>query len=385
MSKPRKVPNLAGNSVAIFRESVRATETWLQYERRFVHFLQWLGFENNADLFLERAKADSKWAESKIIAYVSFQKDRVRKGDISDTSVANFRKPVKLFLEMNDVKLNWLKINKTLPPMRRHANDRAPTIEEIRKVISYPDMRVETIALTMASSGIRVGAWNYLKLGDIKAIERDGKVIACRMRIYPGTPEEYLTFMTSEAYASLQRYLRYRELHGEQLTPDSPLLRNMFNTSQPIVNWKGEASNPEPLKHSGVKRLIERVLWRYGFRTEKKRRHEFAIDHGFRKFFKTRAEQVMKPINVEWLMGHSTGISDSYYRPTENDLLEDYLKAVPLLTISEVEEVRQKGEAEKKQFEERLNRIEGSLGLLVSQKAEQLLSLAEIRTRGTSQ
>lgn len=69
MSKPRKVPNLAGNSVAIFRESVRAEETWLQYERRFVRFLQWLGFENNADLFLERVKADNKWAESKIIAY----------------------------------------------------------------------------------------------------------------------------------------------------------------------------------------------------------------------------------------------------------------------------------------------------------------------------
>jgi hypothetical protein len=158
----------------------------------------------------------------------------------------------------------------------------------------------------------------------------------------------------------------------------------MFNTSQPIVNWKGEASNPEPLKHSGVKRLIERVLWRYGFRTEKKRRHEFAIDHGFRKFFKTRAEQVMKPINVEWLMGHSTGISDSYYRPTENELLEDYLKAVPLLTVSEIEEVRQKSEAEKKQLEERLNRLEAAVSLLVSQKAEQLLSLAEIRRRGTS-
>src|SRR3972149_901939 len=190
--------------------------------------------------------------------------------------------------------------------------------------------------------------------------------------------------MAAEDYASLQRYLRYRELHGEQLTPDSPVLRNMFNPSQPIVNWKGEASNPEPLKHSGVKRLIERVLWRYGFRTEKKRRHEFAIDHGFRKFFKTRAEQVMKPINVEWLMGHSTGISDSYYRPTENELLDDYLKAVPLLTISEVEEVRQKSQQEKKVLEERLNRLEASVGLLVSQKAEQLLSLAEIRRRGTS-
>ena len=42
----------------------------------------------------------------------------------------------------------------------------------------------------------------------------------------------------------------------------------------------------------------------------------------------------MKPINVEILTSHSTGVSDSYYRPVEKDLLEDYLKAVQLLTIN---------------------------------------------------
>jgi hypothetical protein len=41
----------------------------------------------------------------------------------------------------------------------------------------------------------------------------------------------------------------------------------------------------------------------------------------------------MKPINIEKLMGHSVGISDSYYRATEKELLDDYLKAVPILTI----------------------------------------------------
>jgi hypothetical protein len=67
-----------------------------------------------------------------------------------------------------------------------------------------------------------------------------------------------------------------------------------------------------------------------------KRRHEFQTDHGFRKWFKTRCELAgMKPINIEKLMNHSVRISDSYYRATENDLLEDYLKAVDFLTISQ--------------------------------------------------
>ena len=58
----------------------------------------------------------------------------------------------------------------------------------------------------------------------------------------------------------------------------------------------------------------------------------------------------MKPINVETLMGHSTGISDSYYRPTERELLDDYLKVLGHLTIrtestfkAEVEQVKERG------------------------------------------
>jgi len=63
--------------------------------------------------------------------------------------------------------------------------------------------------------------------------------------------------------------------------------------------------------------------------------------HGFRKYFKTRAEQSgIKPINVEILMGHSVGISDCYYRPTETEIIQDYLKAADALTISEEKQLR---------------------------------------------
>ena len=50
----------------------------------------------------------------------------------------------------------------------------------------------------------------------------------------------------------------------------------------------------------------------------------------------------MLPLHVEMLMGHDTGLSMSYYRPSEKTLLEDYLKAVDLLTINYDEEILQK-------------------------------------------
>ncbi len=42
----------------------------------------------------------------------------------------------------------------------------------------------------------------------------------------------------------------------------------------------------------------------------------------------------MKSANVEILMEHRLEVSDSYYKPTEKELLEDYLKAIDFLTIN---------------------------------------------------
>jgi len=50
----------------------------------------------------------------------------------------------------------------------------------------------------------------------------------------------------------------------------------------------------------------------------------------------------MKPINVELTMGHNIGISASYYKPTEKEILDDYLKAVDLLTVQDENRLQRK-------------------------------------------
>jgi hypothetical protein len=42
----------------------------------------------------------------------------------------------------------------------------------------------------------------------------------------------------------------------------------------------------------------------------------------------------MKPIDIEKLLSHFIGISNSYYRSTGTELMEDYLKVSDLLTIN---------------------------------------------------
>jgi hypothetical protein len=66
------------------------------------------------------------------------------------------------------------------------------------------------------------------------------------------------------------------------------------------------------------------------------KRHPYQANHSLWKLFKTRCEILgMKPINGEKLMNHSVGISDSYFRATEIELLEDYLKVVGLLLVND--------------------------------------------------
>lgn len=43
----------------------------------------------------------------------------------------------------------------------------------------------------------------------------------------------------------------------------------------------------------------------------------------------------MKTLYVEFLLGHDTGLKESYNRAQEDELLSEYLKAAPELTILE--------------------------------------------------
>jgi hypothetical protein len=55
---------------------------------------------------------------------------------------------------MADIPISWKKITRGLPKGKKYADDRIPTIEEIQKLVEYPDRRIKAIVCTMASSGI---------------------------------------------------------------------------------------------------------------------------------------------------------------------------------------------------------------------------------------
>jgi integrase len=147
----------------------------------FFDYLQVTGntIEDRAVKFLEQAQPDHKYAKDCLTGFVSYLKnDDARK--LTGATIKNYFAAVKLFYEANAIGLNWKWIAKGLPPSSHVANDRAPTLEELRKLAEFPDRRIKVIVYVMASSGIRVGAWEYLKYKHITPLKDDqtGQVVA---------------------------------------------------------------------------------------------------------------------------------------------------------------------------------------------------------------
>lgn len=346
-SRDNKNPNTKSNTpYSRFLYAISNKETLDYYQRKFRHFLNYLEIDgndiseqaNNLYIKIKQEGNDSDWFRDILIDYIAYQKSRVSGKEITAGTLRNYYKPIKLFCDMNNILVNWKLVNRGMPSPRRAGQDRIPTLVEIHSILEFGDIRIKPIVLLMISSGIRVGAWEYLKWKHVTPLyDQDRVLLAAKLIVYAGEPEEYFTFMTPEAYKALEDWMNFRKSYGERISGDSWLMRDMWRTTDMQYGAKtGMAREPIQLQAGGVRSLIHRALFKQNIRPlleQDQKRHEFKALHGFRKFYKTICEQVMKPANIELLMGHNLGISQSYYKPTQSQLLEDYIKVVNFLTI----------------------------------------------------
>jgi hypothetical protein len=233
------------NPLAMFMYALKAPESKRQYPKRLKVFLDFLTLKNElsgSDLekqcieFMTRSKTDPKWANKKLMEFVLYQKERVYKEEIVYGTIRNYLKAIKLFLDMNNDTpiVNWKRITKGVPSGKSAANDRAPTIEEIRKILEYPDRRIKPIIYCMVSGGFRIGAWDYLKWKHVTPLtnEENREIIGAKMVIYAGEAEEYSCFITPEAYNSLKGWMDYRSKAGEEVTGESWIMRDLWQTTK---------------------------------------------------------------------------------------------------------------------------------------------------------
>jgi integrase len=260
------------------------------------------------------------------------------------------------FYEINDITLRKKKIARFLgqESTRKH-KDRAYTIEEIRKILEHADIRSKALVLLLVSSGIRIGAVTNLQIKHLKKIEEYNLY---RITVYENTKDEYYTFCTPECAAVIDSYLSYRQQSGEKIEADAPLIRERFDILEGLKECSAKRK-PEFVQTRGMGEIISNLLLKSGItkttsyieleKTGTKyrgsERKSIKRAHGMRKFNLTSLVSAdVNPIVKEMLIGHksSLGLDNNYYKPTEQQVLQEYLKAVDLLTIYDENRLKKK-------------------------------------------
>ena len=140
--------------------------------------------------------------------------------------------------------------------------------------------------------------------------------------------DRYYTFTTPECARAIDNYLyAYRKRLGEELKDSSPLIRNKISPDN-IFTVKA----PKFISNKAIQVIVDDLLKQSGLLKSKQ---EVMRTHGFRKWHANQCSRAHIDYPTrEYLIGHKLpGQEPSYNRMTEEDRLNEFVNAIPLLTI----------------------------------------------------
>jgi hypothetical protein len=222
----------AGNAYFNFINSLKSPNTKTTYIQCLKQYMQHRKVNTVDELLI----GDQRLLQSNIIEYlVSLQQ-------ISHGTRYLYAAVLRHFYDINNILLNWKKINAFLGQNNKVVNDRAYTKQEI--------------AL------IRKSKWTE--------------------------DDEYFSYISLEALNELQNWMKYIESSGELINDNSWVMRDLWDTR--VAQGRGLVTHPKKLTSLGIKRLMERAIWAQGLKKKLepgKKRHPYQANHSLRKWFKT--------------------------------------------------------------------------------------------------
>ena len=209
--------------------------------------------------------------------------------------------------------------------------ERVPDAAELKELYAQAEPRTSAIIALMSGSGVRPEVLGFhdgsdgLRVGDLADVKiaqgritmtRDPCMVVVRAELSK-TRRQYFTFIGGFAASEIIEYLNDRIEHGEQLSPDSPVI-SPKSTSR---HRRGSNANKAFLPTMRVSGLVRKAI-RGAFGERKLR------PYALRAFFATNmlvAEargKIAHDFHVFW-MGHSGGMQSRY--TTNKGMLPDVL------------------------------------------------------------
>jgi integrase len=359
--------DLSGRAYIDYINAIKSQVTVYNYTFAIKKYMQYLKVSRISDLLLPLSEV--KLVEANIISYLVYLKQQKTSFGTANCYLA----AIKMFYDVHDYNLNRRKLARYLPDRKKASDDRGYTIQEIAMMLQGADDRLRALILLLASTGMRIGsiADTEKPLLQLKHLQKNTEYNLYKITVYEGFNEEYFCFTTPEAALAIDSYLKYRERYGEKLTPESALFREQFNTEDQF-----DCKNPRPVREKGLSKLIAERAIRCGVMTKMsllegqivgKKRNKVFRTHGFRKFVTNAMKSSgVSALDINKLLGHKTKdgvLGMNYYKPEEEDLLGEYLKAVDSLTINAENRLKRENEllkvrkSEYEQLKEQVNQF----------------------------
>jgi site-specific recombinase XerD len=224
---------------------------------------------------------------------------------LSPGSVYGAVKRIRTFYRVNGVKLDLSE------PLSRRVTyrDRAPTPEELIKLLEIADLREKVILSMLALGGFREETLTKLQyrhvVEDLEA-NRLPIHIHVEAEITKGKYRDYDTFLGAEAAEYLKLYLEQRrrgsldgKIPPEAISHQSPIIRDE------------RSREPRPLGPKQIRKLIHNLYVKAGLvKAPKGRIYDLRV-HSLRKYFKTQLLALgVQESYVDYMMGH---IVDTYH------------------------------------------------------------------------
>ena len=221
MSEPTILSLYQGKAFDNFKDSLKTEVTQLVYTNSLKRFLTYNKLTSPQELLT----IPTDTLEDMIKNHTIYLQKEIK----SPSQAMNFQSALKHFCRMNKIKgLDWDLLHefkgKKKPTKYGQDRDDAYSHEQINKVLSVCNLRNRAIVLIYCSTGIRLSALPPMRL---RHIQKLGDIY--KFTVYEND-EEYYSLCTPECATAIDTYLQFRERHFEQLTPESPLIREEFDT-----------------------------------------------------------------------------------------------------------------------------------------------------------